>query len=420
MGKIFSKYQTSEQELKRQVKDLMVALQLEGQHKTENLLYSHWNYTLCYNTSTDERKPTVKELDNKLRNLVYWERFALHLPQITQKDIKIIKGDNPLNTASQKQALFNKWLGLYPNASWEHVIIALETVDENSIAQTILQCLPEGALSPQKQLTPHEELIQEATLLNLSELHRLFAELSFECQKELKKLVQNKIVTLSDLVDRVKAERAYNFKDLDGIDDSNQFFTVISQHYHFLDTHLLVVLVQQFLNPSEILDKLLAHVKNIKAFKKQTEIQSLYQTLQPFVIKSSNEAPVTIRVQSAWEHNEIWLVETLLQTLFHLKDNEIPKWFRVIPGSLTIIFLAPQHKILLLTEQSKSKVQFLRLTGVFTLQVGEEYILQDKENEAYSFTQALIEATEADNYKAVQFLSTARRTATGLHSNVIY
>ena len=40
MGNIFSMYQPSEQELKRQVKDLVVALQLEGQHKIENLLYS--------------------------------------------------------------------------------------------------------------------------------------------------------------------------------------------------------------------------------------------------------------------------------------------------------------------------------------------------------------------------------------------
>ena len=287
------------------------------------------------------------------------------------------------------------------------MIVALETVGENDMAQAILQCLPEAAFSSKEQLTPHEETIQEATLLTLSELHRIFAELSFECQRALKKLVQNKIVTLSDLVDRVKTEGAYKFEDLDGIKDSNQFFTVISQHYHFLDTHLLVVLVQQFLNPSEILEKLLAHVENTKAFKEQTEIRSLHKTLEPFVIKTSNEAPVTIRVQSAWEHIGIWLVETLLKTLFNLKDKEIPKCFRVIPGSLTIIFLVPQHKILHLTELSQKKVQFLRLTGVFTLQVGERYILQDEENEAYSFTQALIEAKKSDNYQtqqAVQFL----------------
>ena len=38
--KIFSMYQTSEKKLKRQVNDVVVALQLEGQYKTENLLCS--------------------------------------------------------------------------------------------------------------------------------------------------------------------------------------------------------------------------------------------------------------------------------------------------------------------------------------------------------------------------------------------
>ena len=339
--------------------------------------------------------------------MVYWERFALHLPQITQTDIDIIKRDNPLNTALQKQALFHKWLQVYSSASWEHVILALETVDEDKIVQLISNSLPETALSPKWQLTSHQEIIQEDTLLTLSELHQSFALLLFEYQKAMKTLVKSKQVALSDLVDRIKAERAYtgSFEDLDCINDINHFFSITSQHYHFLDTHLLIVLVQQFLNQSEILDKLLAHVEKVKVFKRATEIQSLRQTLQPFTQKkSSNEAPVTIRVQNAWEHNEIWLVETLLQTLFHLKNNEIPKWFRVIPGSLTIVLLVPQHKLLLLTELSKNKLQLIRLIGVFTLQVGEEYILQDEENEAYSFTQALIEAIEADNYQAVQFL----------------
>ena len=144
------------------------------------------------------------------------------------------------------------------------MITALKKVSENNIAQTIPQCLPEAALSPLKQLTPHEEIIQESTLQTLFQLHESFADLLFDCQRALKKLVQNKIVTLSDLVDRVKAERAYKFEDLDGIKDVDQFFTVTSQHYHFLDTHLLVVLVKKFLNHSEILDKLLVHVEEIK------------------------------------------------------------------------------------------------------------------------------------------------------------
>ena len=40
MGNIFSMYQPSEQELIKLIEDLVVALQLEGQHKTVILLYS--------------------------------------------------------------------------------------------------------------------------------------------------------------------------------------------------------------------------------------------------------------------------------------------------------------------------------------------------------------------------------------------
>ena len=70
----------------------------------------------------------------------------------------------------------------------------------------------------------------------------------------MKIFVKSKQVALSDLVDRIKADTAYSFEDLGCINDINHFFSITSQHYHFHDTHLLIVLVQQFLNPSKILD----------------------------------------------------------------------------------------------------------------------------------------------------------------------
>ena len=226
-----------------------------------------------------------------------------------------------------------------------------------------MHCLPEAALSPQKQLTPHEEIIQEATLLTLSELHGSFASLSFKCEKAIKNLVSSKEITLADLVQRAMKEKAYNLTKLSAIQTVDEFVVVINEHYHFLDPHLHIALADEFLNPSKILDKLQEQAENIRYFKRQTNIRSLYQALQPFVNKTLHEAPVTIRVQNAWEHNKtcIWLVETLLQAMFQLEHNEITKCFRVIPGSLTIVFLVPQHKLLLLTELSKDKLQFLRL-----------------------------------------------------------
>ena len=82
-------------------------------------------------------RPTVPELDQQLKDLVNWERLAIHLQTITQRDIEIIKRDNPNNNIYQKQVLFDKWLRSYPNASWDAVVLALEAIDENTLAQTI-------------------------------------------------------------------------------------------------------------------------------------------------------------------------------------------------------------------------------------------------------------------------------------------
>ena len=82
-------------------------------------------------------RPTVQELDQQLKDLVNWERLAIHLPQITTSDIEIIKQNKPFDVNAQKQALFDKWLRSYPNASWDAVVLALEAIDENTLAQTI-------------------------------------------------------------------------------------------------------------------------------------------------------------------------------------------------------------------------------------------------------------------------------------------
>ena len=82
-------------------------------------------------------RPTVQELDQQLKDIVNWERFAIHLPKITQTDIEIIKRDNSNNTSGQKLALFDKWLRSYPNASWDAVVTALEVIDENTLAESI-------------------------------------------------------------------------------------------------------------------------------------------------------------------------------------------------------------------------------------------------------------------------------------------
>ena len=135
-----------------------------------------------------------------------------------------------------------------------------------------------------------------------------------------------------------------------------------------------------------------------------TEIQYLQKTLEPLVTKSKSDVPITIRVYQAWKKLNIGLVKILLGVLSENETKNIPKLFRIIPESLTIVLLVAHHISLSLIEHSKHKIQFMRLTGIISLQIGDTYILQDEENDKYTFEQALIEATEAGNYEAVQFL----------------
>ena len=315
--------------------------------------------------------------------------FATHLLDIscTTNTFTDVSHDDDNDV---KKHFFERWLNTHPNPSWEKIILALRKAGDNELAQQISDTLQ------------HDVTVQEDIVLELSELHSTFSSLSFRFKKAIKVLVQSGEVTLADLVLRTQGECYLD--ELTHVKTIDCFIQIILPQYHFLNCHLLLVLVDEFLNPSEILEKLQTHIDKIKVFNNNTKIKYLYQTLTPFTTKSPQEVPVTIRVQNTWEEHDLKLVETLLKTLFRLKDKDIPKLFRVIPGSLTIVLLFPQHISLSLIEHSKHKIQFMRLTGIISLQIGDTYILQDEENEKYTFEQALIEATEADNYEVVQFL----------------
>ena len=107
-------------------------------------------------------KPTVKELDQYLRDLVHWERFALHLPGIDQTDTDTIKENSRDDVVDRKLDLYKKWLKVYPNASWDDVIQALEKVEENAIASNLRAKFSKVrlAMSPKQR---DESEVQEKT-----------------------------------------------------------------------------------------------------------------------------------------------------------------------------------------------------------------------------------------------------------------
>ena len=330
-------------------------------------------------------KPTKYELAEKLKDLEQWEPFALSLKPINQQDIDTIKKVSCDDTEDLKQNLFEKWLNTHPNPSWGLVIMALRKAGENELAQRLSDTLS------------HEVQIKDETVKKLSELHTSFGELSFECEKALIELVQSNELIVSHLALRVNNEvDVYGIEEnLTNINSVEQFLQVISKYYNFLNYNLLLTIIKQFLNNTDLLQNLQVHAANVDSFMDTTEIQYLQKTLETLVTKSKSDVPITIRVYQAWKKQNIGLVKILLGVLSENETKNIPKLFRIISGSLTIVLLVPQHISLSLIEHSKHKIQFMRLTGIISLQIGDTYILQDEENDNYTFEQALIEGNRS-------------------------
>ena len=93
----------------------------------------------------------------------------------------------------------------------------------------------------------------------------------------------------------------------------------------------------------------------------------------------------------------MWLVEVLVQTLFHLNSPDECKWFRVLPGSLYVVFMVYEDMLITLMNKCEQKIQFMELMGVISLDNGRSFLPVSEDNVEYTFEQSLIEATKAGN-----------------------
>ena len=220
---------------------------------------------------------------------------------------------------------------MYSSASWDEVVLALEIIGESHLAKKILHVAHKKELK--LKVKSEEVTIQEWIVLKLSELHRSFSLLSFEFVKALREKIESGSIPLSDVVLRAKQELPfYDIKELNEAKSIDHFIDIISPHYHFLNIHLLLVLVEQFINPSELLHQLHIHEQEVGELKTSSKIRRLYNALSPYVNKPQHDTFIIVKVQNAWEERKLRLVECLLQMLFRLEDMDIHNLFRVIPG----------------------------------------------------------------------------------------
>ena len=105
--------------------------------KVTLLLATRLSTALSNNHCTME-KPKVLKLVEYLVDLTDWIKFAQHLPEIKENHIDQIE-ENKGRIDDQKRALYKKWLQVYPEATWNDVIEALEKAERKDIAEEVKQ-----------------------------------------------------------------------------------------------------------------------------------------------------------------------------------------------------------------------------------------------------------------------------------------
>ena len=100
-----------------------------------------------------------------------------------------------------------------------------------------------------------------------------------------------------------------------------------------------------------------------------TEIINLHQQLEKYFhsFESNVKVKVLITLENAWGRQSVWLVKQLVQQLLCLEHPEQCQWFRITKKCLLLILFASKCLTMSLFENSKQKLQFMRLVGVISL-----------------------------------------------------
>ena len=364
-----------------------------------------------------ESRPTESELDLELAELANWQRFATHLPDLTRGDIEQIEQDKR-DVQRQKLELYGTWLRRCPNASWNDIVLALENSKETTLGDVIrtkfnikipgddfISCAKQA--HDRVQLSSNKEvylLSEEIVVEELKQLHRSFTLLATNIRCKLDELVKSGKSTLHHIAAFIQEARVCGIKGLMRVNTIDELFDAILPHNDYLDCELLEMIVEQYLDDDDI-TKIKAHVDKVKLFKRTTPIKSLKDILHQYSSIpniSDMHLIVTIKLQADWGRVTLDFVEKLVQNL--LQYRKIVRIFKVESGSISLMLLLPKEKLQHFIVSSSQKLQFMRLTGIFRLQIGAITVFEERENKNFSFESAFLESSQCGDDEAVQFL----------------
>ena len=252
---------------------------------------------------------------------------------------------------------------------------------------------------PQEDCTIPEDVLTELDTLETS-----FIDLTENIESETAAGVENGKVTVKSLVSRVQKEKAFQIKEIESVTSTRDFFQAILPFYTFLNCHLIIRIALFLSGP--IAEEANDYDSKIIRFRKSTKVKFLQRILKRchHTFRPETSRKVVIAAEGLWGMQSIFLIEELVKMLFPMRHPDELQWFKVIAGSVIMTFIISECMILPFIEKSKKKLEFMRLMGIISLKIGDEFVIKSQENKMFSFENSLIEATMADDIEAVEFL----------------
>ena len=274
-------------------------------------------------------------------------------------------------------------------------------------------------LGPQKLVktvmikSKEEEKEMKITLVSLD---RNFSFLMVAVRSSLDHKLQHQQLVLVDFIRWIEHRMKW-VGQLSDVTDLNELFKKIHPYFDFLDCELIVDMSEQFLNDEcfnekkrNLVIELKEYVAKAESFRCSSTVKELKDKLKniysPHITDLSNMPQIQVELHNPWNETAIEGLYLLIQHLLpHRTKQSILKYIEIETGSVHIKYFVHESKNPdCLIAYAQSKLQFMRLIGIFGLAINGESILEEDENMNFTFESALLEAAKAGHNEAVQFL----------------
>ena len=258
---------------------------------------------------------------------------------------------------------------------------------------------------------------KEELQTTLKHLDRNFSVLMVAVRSSLDHKLQHQQLVLVDFIRWIEHRMKWVWQ-LSNIVDLNEVIKKLHPYFDFIDCELIVDMSEEFLDneyfgehKKSLVSELKEHIAKANTLRCSLTVKQLKNQLKsiyfPHIGDLSNIAQIciTLHMHNNWNDANINALYLLIQHILPHKSNQsILKYIEIDTGSVHIKYILYETKADCLIAYAQSKLQFMRLIGIFGLTINGEPILEENENMNFTFESALLKAANIGCDEAVRFL----------------